>query len=211
MYITLTALIYNNLVIGAKGERPDFVAQHASYIKDLQKRFVLVGRKTYEAMGSAPIGKRTFVLSRNHEYQAEGVTTVLDLPAFIAMAAEAGEKQVVVFGGAQTFHAAMPWADTMCLTWVKRDREGEMKFPSFPPHWHAPVWDEQVLDEDGVLLQSLKYHRWSGEPYPCETPEEQAMFKTMNAIRARFNLRLITKALPHEPASIVDPEADGSV
>lgn len=196
MYITLTALIYNDLTIGAKGERPDFVAQHASYNQDLKKHFVLIGRKTFEAMGSAPIGKRTFVLSRNHEYQAEGTTTVLDLPAFIALAAEAGEVSVVVFGGAQTFHAAMPWADTMWITRVKRDREGEMKFPTFPPHWHATVWDQQTQDENGLVLQSLKYHRWSGEPYPCETPEEQAMFKTMNAIRAHFNLRLITKALP---------------
>ena len=175
MDIILTALIYNDNTIGAKGERPDFVGQHASYISDLRHRFVLIGRKTFEAMGKPKLGTRTFVFSRNHEYQSEGVTTILDLAAFIKIAAEAGESEVVVFGGAQTFHAAMPWADKLSITWVHRNREGEMKFPQFPPHFHCPAWDTQEYDVDGVLLESMTYYRWNDVPFPSETLEDQAM------------------------------------
>ncbi|BAQ02602.1 hypothetical protein AVU38_gp074 [Ralstonia phage RSL2] len=202
MDITLTALIYNNLVIGGKNERPDFVGQHASYIGDLRHRVVVIGRKTYEAMNEAKLGKRTLVLSRNHEYYSEGATTVLDPAAAIMIASDMGESELVVFGGAQTFHAYMPWASKICVTQFKRDREGEMKFPKFPCHWHAPVWDSQTLDEDGVVLQSLTYRRWPDGVYPDETPEEKAMTAVLNASHRRLGWRpLLTQELRDQQRS----------
>lgn len=202
MHITLTALIYNDLTIGAKGERPDFNSQHAGYTSDINSFYVLIGRKTFEAMGSKPFGKRMFVLTRNCKYTAEGITPVLDIAAFILMATEDSlkeinlQKEVIIFGGAQTFHATMPWADRLCITNVMRGRAGEMKFPQYPDHlWHCPCPDARTDDEDGVVIESRSYYR-KPNPYPHDTLEEQAMFKTMNISRAKLGLTLITRALP---------------
>lgn len=99
---------------------------------------VIMGRKTYESIGRPLPGRRNIVVTRNAQWSAPGVDTVLSLPAALALAADAPTGKAFVIGGAQIYAEALPLAQEIVLTEIDRDYEGDAFFPS---------WDRTAFEE----------------------------------------------------------------
>ncbi len=107
---------------------------------------IIMGRKSLDALGK-PLPKRTnIVITRNSDFQFDGVTVVGTLEAAIAAAeqAEAGHEQagggpaeIFVIGGAEIYALALPVANRIYLTEVQRPYDGNAAFPEFDKTiWH---------------------------------------------------------------------------
>jgi dihydrofolate reductase len=95
---------------------------------------LLMGRKTFEAIGRTLPGRRSLVLSRDPAFRApEGVEVVPDLATALARAA--GAARLFVIGGAEVFRAALPVADELLVTQVHATVPGDVRFPD--PDWGA--------------------------------------------------------------------------
>ena len=112
---------------------------------------LIMGRKTFDAIGKALPGRRTIVLSRNPEWRATGVEIVPDLDAALRLVA--GEAEVFVAGGAEIYRQALPLADRIYLTQVHGAVEGDARFPEIDPHeWrltsneHHPIDDRHAFE-----------------------------------------------------------------
>jgi len=95
-------------------------------IPDELKRFrqiteghpIIMGRKTYESIGR-PLPKRTnIVITRNPDFQPEGVIVVKSLEEGIEKAKGVDSKEIFVIGGGQIYAQALPLADKLYLTLV---------------------------------------------------------------------------------------------
>ena len=89
---------------------------------------VIMGRKTFESLGSKPLPKRTnVVITRDTELQIEGCTMAHSLTEAVEMFDSS--EEVFIIGGAQIYSQAMPIADRLYLTIIDKEYEGDSSFP----------------------------------------------------------------------------------
>lgn len=127
--IALVVALARNGVIG----RDNGLAWHLS--SDL-KRFkaltmgkpMLMGRRTWDAIGRPLPGRRSLVLTRDRAFEAPGAEIVHDWAGGLAAA---GADDLMVVGGAEIYALALPHADWLHLTEVDAAPNGDVRFPAF--------------------------------------------------------------------------------
>jgi dihydrofolate reductase len=90
---------------------------------------LLMGRKTYESIGRPLPGRRMIVITRQPDYRADGAEVVGSLNEGYRRAAEQGETEAFVIGGAEIFREALPHAVRLYLTRVHAAVDGDVYFP----------------------------------------------------------------------------------
>jgi dihydrofolate reductase len=90
---------------------------------------VIMGRKTFESLGSKPLPKRTNIVITRQDVEFEGALTAHSLEEAIRMAD--GDEEIFVIGGAQIYAEALKVADRLYITRVEHDYEGDTSFPEF--------------------------------------------------------------------------------
>ena len=88
---------------------------------------VIMGRKTFESLGSKPLPKRTNIVITRADRSFDGALTAHSLDEAVAIAA--GDEEIFVIGGAQIYAEALKSADRLYITRVYRDYEGDTAFP----------------------------------------------------------------------------------
>lgn len=88
---------------------------------------VVMGRKTFESLGSRPLPKRTNIVITRADRAFEGALTAHSLEEAIRLAE--GDEEIFIIGGAQIYSEALRIADRMYITRVMHDYEGDTSFP----------------------------------------------------------------------------------
>ena len=88
---------------------------------------VIMGRKTFESLGSQPLPKRKNIVITRSDVEFEGAFVAHSLEEAIAMVDD--DAEVFIMGGAQIYAQALDIADRMYITRVERDYEGDTSFP----------------------------------------------------------------------------------
>ena len=100
MTVTLIAAVARNGVIGAGGDIPWHLPEDFAHFKATTLGHTLVmGRATYDSIGRPLPGRTTIVLTRDPDWQAEGVLVADSLEDALALA----EGDVFVAGGAAVY------------------------------------------------------------------------------------------------------------
>ncbi len=88
---------------------------------------VIMGRKTFESLGSKPLPKRTNIVITRSEREFDGALTAHSLEEAVRLAE--GDEEIFIIGGAQIYAEALKCANRMYITRVERDYEGDTSFP----------------------------------------------------------------------------------
>ena len=88
---------------------------------------VVMGRKTFESLGSRPLPKRTNIVITRADRAFEGALTAHSLEEAIRLAES--DEEIFIIGGAQIYREALRIADRMYITRVMHDYEGDTSFP----------------------------------------------------------------------------------
>ena len=91
---------------------------------------VIMGRKTFESLGKPLVGRMNIVITRQNGWKQEGVTVVETLDKAVDAAAARDYKECFIIGGGEIYKEALPITDTIYLTRVDTDIEGDVFFPS---------------------------------------------------------------------------------
>ena len=102
---------------------------------------VVMGRKTYESIGSKPLpGRYNIVVTRQTDFDPgdDRVWVVNSLESAMEKAAETNCREVFIAGGGELYRSAMPIADRIYVTRVHaRFPDADVRFPDFDEsHWH---------------------------------------------------------------------------
>lgn len=148
MKISLIAAVAENGVIGRDNDLPWRIRDDMRFFMDKTVgHHVIMGRKSYEAMGKPLPRRPNVVISRNREFHAE-CPVVGSLDAALELARRAGESEAFVIGGAQIYAQALPIADVFYRTRVLATVVGDVVFPSFDEReWDVRLESEHVADE----------------------------------------------------------------
>ncbi len=90
---------------------------------------MIMGRKTFESIGRPLPGRTSIVITRNKDWQAEGVEVVHSLYEAIQLAHSLNNTAFVV-GGAEIYKQTLPMAHTLFLTRVHTEiQQADAFFP----------------------------------------------------------------------------------
>ncbi|MEX2367502.1 MAG: dihydrofolate reductase [Pseudohongiellaceae bacterium] len=134
MMISLIVAMSENRVIGRNNKLPWYLPEDLKYFKRVTMgKPIIMGRKTYESIGRPLPGRTNIVITRNRDYQADGIRVVHDLNSALELSENIGivdgNEEVMIIGGADIFELTLPMARRLYLTQVHAEIEGDTWFP----------------------------------------------------------------------------------
>ncbi len=143
MKIILIAAMAKNRVIGRGNGIPWHIPGEQQRFKGMTMGHTLImGRKTFESIGRPLPGRKTIVVSRNREYRAPGCLVAQSLTAAMTLCPK--EETIFIAGGGQIYQEALPLAESIYLTVLDREVEGDILFPEFDPDQFRTISTERV-------------------------------------------------------------------
>jgi len=129
--VTLIAAVAKNMIIGSNGEIPWNIPSDLKwFFKTTKGAAVIMGRKTYESMGSRPLPKRfNVVVTSNNDYE-HGCDAQAG-SVYSAMSKVPLGQDIFIIGGAGIYTEGLKYANKMVISWVNTESEGDAKFPLF--------------------------------------------------------------------------------
>lgn len=130
MFISLVVAAANNNVIGKDNQLVWNLPNDMKFFKNVTWGMpVVMGRKTYEALGKPLPGRKNIVITRQPNWKAEGTIAVKSLEDATFLVKEMDVKEMMVIGGGEIFKLVFEKAKRIYLTRVDADPEGDSWFP----------------------------------------------------------------------------------
>ncbi len=147
MQIALVVAMSENRVIGKDNQLPWHLPNDLRHFKNItQGKTILMGRKTYESIGRPLPHRKNIVMTRDKNYQAEGIIVVNSIKQ--AIMEVSAEEEVFVIGGGELFAELMDKASRIYLTVVHADIEGDVFFPPIDTvKWTETSREDHFADE----------------------------------------------------------------
>lgn len=134
--LTLVAAVGRNGVIGDGQRMPWHLPQDLAHFKRTTMGGVmLMGRRTFDSIGTALPGRRSIVVTHDSAWSADGVEVAHSLAEALLIA---GDHEVFVIGGGEIYAQTIDAAARLVITEVDQASEGQVRFPSIDPS----VWRE---------------------------------------------------------------------
>lgn len=148
--IAIIAAVGSNYVIGKNNKLPWHLPADLKHFKELTTgHAVVMGKRTFESLPNGPLPNRknivlTNILEGDYDkyYEATSLRDAIDLCEH--------EDKVFVIGGASLFKQALvfPAIDTMYITWVHSEIDGDVLFPKFSQkEWKEISREDLKADE----------------------------------------------------------------
>ncbi len=150
MKISLIVAMASNRAIGLDGKMPWHLSADLKNFKKITLGSpIIMGRKTFDAIGKPLPGRTNIIISRNPAFTAEGCQVFGTLETALAYASQHAQ-QVFVIGGAELYRLALPLAQTLYLTEIAQAFSGDTFFPEVD----RSEWSEshcQLIDDDASV------------------------------------------------------------
>ncbi|MGV3539783.1 MAG: dihydrofolate reductase [Rufibacter sp.] len=147
--IALVVAISENRAIGKDNQLLWHLPEDLKHFKRLTLGHpMIMGRKTFEAIGKPLPGRTSIIVSRQEDYTVpEGCLLATSLEEALQEAL-ALDEQVMVIGGGQIYEQALPLAEVIYLTLVHETFEADAFFPELGASaWEVTEQEEHPADE----------------------------------------------------------------
>ena len=149
-----------NGVIGKDNTIPWHIPEDMAHFKQLtQGCAVIMGRKTWDSLPPRfrPLpGRTNIVVTRQSNWRAEGAQPATSLSSALALCDP--RQTLWVIGGAQIYAEALPLADSIEVTEIDKDFEGDAYAPPLGPEWEESARSHHVSGQ-GLAFSFVTYRR----------------------------------------------------
>jgi dihydrofolate reductase len=160
MNITLVVAASENNAIGLNNQLLWHLPKDMRFFKNTTWGMpILMGRKTFESMGSKPLnGRLNIIITRNKNWVNEDVTVVHTMEEAITLATKFSYNELLVIGGGEIYEMALPLAQKIWLTRVHNTIEGDVYFPKLNAEWEMVSSTQNAADEKHAF--SFDFECW---------------------------------------------------
>lgn len=149
MSLSIIAAMSANRVIGINNTIPWKLPEDLKYFKKLTLgKSIIMGRKTFESIGRALPSRENIVLTKQQTYQVQGVKVAHSLKEAIELAEN---PEIFIIGGAEIYKQSLPLVETVYLTLIEKNFDGDAYFPKLD----LKVW--QLVQEENHYSESEKF------------------------------------------------------
>lgn len=155
--VIFVVAIDRNRVMGSGGELPWHLPADLRHFRSLTiGKTVVMGRKTFDAIGKPLPKRRNIVLTRSSTNDAPGIEIAACVADVLAMTA--GEPEIAVIGGAQIFDAFAPYADEAYVTVIDASIEGDVYYRAPQrPFTLAQIGAHPADAQNAFAMRFLRY------------------------------------------------------
>jgi len=156
--VSLVAIVARDGGIGHRGKLLVHLPEDLRRFKQITLGTpIVMGRKTWQAIGRALPGRRNIVITRDPRLRPEGAETAASLEDALALA---GDVPIVhVIGGAEVYALALPLADELQLTEIDAEFAADTFFPAWDRKRFALTVHEQHETADGLRYTFATYKK----------------------------------------------------
>jgi len=131
MIISLIAAASENNIIGKNNQLPWHLPVDMKFFKNTTWGMpMIMGRKTFDSNNYKPLpGRINIIITRQKNFEAEGVVTVNNWNDAMFVAKDADCKEVFVIGGGEIFKDVINRAGRIYMTRVHTLIDGDVFFP----------------------------------------------------------------------------------
>jgi len=135
MIVTLVVAAANNNAIGKDNKLLWHMPNDMKYFKNVTWGMpVVMGRKTFEALGKALRGRKNIVLTQQAGWNAEGVVAVKTFEDAKFLVKQMDMKEMMVIGGGEIYRSTIDQADRIHITRIDAEFEdADTFFPVIDP------------------------------------------------------------------------------
>lgn len=124
--ISLIFAMDKNRLIGKENRLPWKLPADMAYFREVTTgHTVIMGRKTFEAIGKALPGRRNIVITREKAYFAPGCEVLGSVEEVLKNV----KDEAFVIGGAEIYKAFLPYCKRLYITLIDAEFEGDTYFP----------------------------------------------------------------------------------
>jgi dihydrofolate reductase len=163
MIVSLIVAMDEHNGIGLEGRLPWRLPADLKRFKVLTMgHHLIMGRKTYQSIGRPLPGRTMIILTRQSSYDPPGCDpdrclVAHNLEQALEMAAQRGESEAFVIGGADVFREALQNANRIYLTRVHTISQADVYFPEWDPQSWVETYSEQhPADEKNEFSYTFK-------------------------------------------------------
>lgn len=136
--LVLVVATGRNGVIGGDGRLPWRLPSDLRRFKAVTMgKPMLMGRKTYAAIGRPLPGRETIVLTRDPVFSVPGIHVARTLDSGLKLAGECarsmGAQEIIIAGGGELYRQTLPIAARLDVTEVDLAPDGDATFPAIDP------------------------------------------------------------------------------
>ena len=152
--------IAKNRVIGRDGTLPWHLPSELRHFKKTTMGWPLImGRKTFDSIGRPLPGRDNIVLTRDRKLHIPGCIVVHTVDEALAQCRD--QEKVFIIGGADIFKLFLPRTDTLIVTALERDVEGDVYFDPIDPNRFREVGSTWHNEEEPYRI--IRYERIDGD------------------------------------------------
>ena len=166
MGLVLVAAVAENDVIGRDGGLPWRLPSDLRRFRAITVGHpVVMGRKTYAAIGKPLPGRTNIVITRDAAFAAHGVIAVANLEAALMVARgdalRRGVRHIMIIGGADLYGQTIERACRLEITRVHARPAGDSIFPAVDPAQWREIGrcEHPVGPGDDAAFTTLSYER----------------------------------------------------
>jgi dihydrofolate reductase len=149
MKISLIVAMAINRAIGINGQMPWHLSADLRHFKKITMGSPLImGRKTFEAIGKPLPGRNNIIISRNSAYAQSGCQTFINIGDALQACHES--EEVFVIGGATLYQALLASSDFLYITEINKAFAGDTFFPEIDFHNWREIERQEITDDDTV-------------------------------------------------------------
>jgi len=160
MEIIIIAGLSPSGIIGKNNQLPWHIPEDLQNFRNLTKgKTVLMGRATFASISKPLPNRKNIVISKTMT-SVENMEICASLEEGLAKAKTFG-ADIFIIGGASIYAQALPFAQKMILSHIKKEYEGDTYFPSF----NKEDWEVESEKDfpDFILTTYLKKTKTLGE------------------------------------------------
>jgi len=155
MELILIAAMSRNRIIGRNNTIPWHIPEEMHHFKkNTMGHAVIMGRNTFESIGKALPGRFNVVLSRNKDLQVPGCRVTDSLTAAIQCCQD--QKKSFIIGGQSIYLESLELVDTILLSVLDREYEGDTFFPAIPEKYFQQISAKRMGDEQPFTLHTYQ-------------------------------------------------------
>ena len=119
-------------VIGKNNGLPWHIPEEsAHFFRTTVGNTIISGRKTFESIGGGtPLPKRNNIVVSRSLTPRDGIDICRTFDDAVEKA-RSYEKEIYIGGGSEIYRLALPLANALYLSYIKKDYEGDVFFPKF--------------------------------------------------------------------------------
>lgn len=151
--------------IGKDNDLPWHISADLKHFKEItQGGVIILGRKNFDSIGRPLPNRINWVITRNHEWNFDGVKVAHSIDEALNNAIEDVKKSekpntIFIIGGGEIFQQTINFTDRLELTHVDIRVDGDVFYPEIPAEFKKIATESHIDDKTAIAFEFATYRK----------------------------------------------------